>query len=280
MMPVLRVWTLCVTLLCGASAFAAPVFLDGITEAGLRNIRGLNQPTPTYCVPTVGYMMALYSERRGTDLLDFASEADTRLGIQRVADLMKTNQGGQGTDIVKAAEAMQLIYKGVLNGRVFPTYENGWSQLRDNADQDQGNDWSWRDIPARIDQNLPIMLAVSSLNASEVGHAVFAFGYEIVEGGDEVWAYVFDPFADRSGSDTSRQAKKWSINRTTLEIVAAIDVLDGSEHKDIAGTSYVGRVLDSIVTGASTVPEPSTAWLLVAAAGAALGCQRRRTRES
>ena len=45
--------------------FATPIFIDGINEGNLKQIRGVNQPQGGYCAPTVGYMMANYYEYKG-----------------------------------------------------------------------------------------------------------------------------------------------------------------------------------------------------------------------
>lgn len=44
------------------NTYASPIFIDGINEGNLKQIKGINQPQGGYCVPTVGYMMAKYYE--------------------------------------------------------------------------------------------------------------------------------------------------------------------------------------------------------------------------
>lgn len=246
---------------------AAPVFIQGY---GL-NQRGVNQGRPTYCAPAVGYLMAQYGESRGLDLLkDGAAAIDQ---IRTVANLMRCNLGASPADIVAGVRSM---YGGYLvdDGKA-RKYPNAWSQLRERGR------WNWNDVKARIGQSLPIMLGVEGVEAG-IDHVVFAYGYEEINPGAanaEYWIFLLDTYADQSGTDTSRNPKKWKIRRDRLEILLAVDALSPDvAHLDVDGKPYRDRDLLVLITGGSAAPAPGSLALLVVGLAAWVVARRGRQR--
>ncbi len=248
-----------------SACYATPIFIEGITDENLKNLRGINQPPGNYCVPTVGYMMFLYWERRGYDLLKDGWTETQR--INDIATMMKTDFK-DGTEMSKAETAMAALFDGYQTGK---NYE-GWAQVNDSGK------WKWDEIVRQINEKTPIMLNVTQRLGDTFGHSVFVFGYEILNVGlptESDWIYLFDPYADRSGDNTSRNPKKWKIDKKTLHIDEAIDVIDSKAHLDLPGQPYVSRNLDSLLVG-SPIPEPATLLLLGSGLVGIIGFGRKR----
>lgn len=283
-----RGWLMMLLALCALLAVAGqpqraaadPVFVSGITAQLLPIIRGIRQPQPNWCVPTVGYMMALYEQRHfAWSLLDPQKTVQQEIGI--IAGNGFMNVAPDGATPAGAENGMQMVFKGFANGKpVQPTYPEATAELDEEP--------SWLEIKGLISEySLPLMIMVGPLPGTQdtAGHAVFVFGYEVrtVNQQETDWLYLFDPFADASGADTSTQAKEWQIDPTTLKILDAFDALDNTiTHLDVSGTPYKGRTIEAIVTGSSvpaSVPEPSGVVVLLTSLPflSALVAKNRRT---
>lgn len=244
---------------------AAPVFIQGYDLTK----RGVYQRTPDFCAPAVTYLMAQYGETRSLDLLKDGATAVEEIAV--LAVLLKV-QGGAGVDDIVAG--VKSMYGGYLIDGKGEKYPQAWSQLRDT--------WTWNDFKARIGANLPVMLGVEHAPGETIDHVVFAYGYEVLNAGaanEADWIYLFDPFSDASGNDTSKNPKKWQIDKSTLKILSAVDALDPTvQHLDADLHRYKDRSLLMMVTGGSA-PEPGSLVLLGMAA-AALGWTWRGRRRS
>lgn len=251
-------------LIVGAAAGAAPIFIQGDDLA----TRGVYQRTPDFCAPAVAYLMAQYGETRGLDLLkDGATAVDE---INALAKLMNVAGGASVDDIVAGVKSM---YGGYLVDGKGVKYAQAWSQLRET--------WTWNDLRARIDANLPIMLGVEHAPGETIDHLVFAYGYEVLNAGavnETDWIYLLDPFSDASGNDTSKNPKKWQVDKSTLKILSAVDAIDPKlQHVDADLHGYKDRSLLIIVTGGSA-PEPGSV-ALVGLGAAALAWSRRKRQQ-
>lgn len=168
------------------------------------------------------------------------------------------------TEFTRARQAMKAVFGGWLVDETIKY--NPWASL-----MWQDEDPNLADIVGMIENKVPLMLGVKQKDETDIGHAVFVFSYEHIapepDIEEQIWLYLFDPAADRSGANTSRQAKKWLLDELNMSVLEAIDVVNSNEeHKDVAGDSYVGTTLELLIAGGPTkVPEPSTLSLLFAA---------------
>ncbi len=125
-----------------ASVRAVPVFLPGISaDPGdpkyYKKLVGYEQRRPADCAPTVGYLMALYSDTQGST----SGNGKTKLlpnktadeNINAIAGLMNRVAGAGGATSVEMRRGMESVFQGVLAASPSP-YADGWAQLRQNGD--------------------------------------------------------------------------------------------------------------------------------------------------
>ena len=168
------------------------------------------------------------------------------------------------TEFTRARQAMEAVFGGWLVDETIKY--DPWATL-----MWQYEDPDLVDIVSMLEFKVPLMLGIKQKDETAIGHAVFVFGYEHIapepDVEEQIWLYLFDPAADRSGANTSKQAKKWLLDEIDFSVVQAVDVVNpDEEHKDVAGGSYVGATLELLIAGGPTkVPEPSTLSLLLGA---------------